>query len=271
MKNIYLLYVLLMAFHSLAAQQAQSPQKILLNNRNYVYLLFDRKVSDVKFDCESEDILLEQLTTTSFGLRFSNRYTAPPEGIGGMVVLEKSIFHPLWLYYSEQLPATTIFIPTIVETPAPTDTSTTSSSPDIDLQLRCNKLLEYKRNILSVGEKAGQFEIQLHSVGVTATHLYFMFFANNSSKVDYTIDYHGLHIVNKAAAGSAEEILPQQYACNEPLTIAAGASQRYVLVYNLFTLKSKQEMIYIVKEQNGGRSLRLTVKSRYLYSLVYSL
>jgi len=271
MKNIYLLYVLLMACQSLAAQPAQSRKEIFLNNRNYVYLLFDRKVSDVKFDCEPEDIHLEQLTANSFGLRFSNRYTVPPEGIGGMVVLERSIFHPLWLYYSEQLPATTIVIPTIIDTPVADDTGNPQSSSNNDFSLHCKKLLKHKRNILSIGERAGQFEVQLHSVGVTPTHLYFVFFVNNSSKVDYTVDYHGLHIISKAAAGGAEEILAPQYAYNEPVTIAAGTCHSYVLVYNLFTLKSKQEMVYIIKEQNGGRSLRLAIKSRYLYTSVYSL
>lgn len=271
MKNMYVLYLLLMACHSLAAQPAQGRQTIFLNNRNYVYLIFDRKVSDVKFDCEPEDIHLEQLTATSFGLRFSNRYTVPPEGVGGMAVLEKSIFHPLWLYYSEQLPATTLFIPTIANPLVPADTSKPQLPLDMSLLSSCKKLLEHKRNILSVGERAGQFEIQLHSIGVTATHLYFVFFANNNSKVDYTVDYHGLHIVGKTAAGGAEEIVPQQYVYHEPITIAAGSSQSYVLVYNLFTLKPKQEMIYIVKEQNGGRSLRLNIKSRYLYTTVYSL
>ena len=271
MKNIYVLYFLLATCHSLAAQPAKSQQKIFLNSRNYVYLIFDRKVSDVKFDCEPEDIHLEQLTANSFGLRFSNRYTVPSEGIGGMVVLEKSIFHPLWLYYSERLLATTIFVPTLTDTSAPADTGKGLSSPDLDLLSFCEKLLEYKRNILPVGEKTGQFEIQFHSVGVTANHLYFVFFANNNSKVDYTVDYHGLHIISNTSAGGAEEILPQQYVYNEPTTIAAGTCQRYVLVYNLFTLKPKQEMVYIVKEQNGGRSIRLNIKSRYLYSLVYSL
>jgi hypothetical protein len=271
MKNIYLLSTLLIVCYNLAGQPPQKQQNIFLNHRNYVYLIFDRNISDVKFDCESDDLLLEQLTATSFGLRFSSRYTAPPEGIGGMVVLERSIFHPLWLYYKEQLPATTINISTLFDASATTDTGYIPSSTDTGLQQHCAGLLKRKRNILLVGEKAGQFEIQLHSVGVTAHHLYFVFFVNNNSKVDYTIDYHGLHIVNKTAAGGAEDILQQQYAYNEPVTIAAGSYQRYVLVYDLFTLKSKQEMIYIVKEQNGGRSLQLNIKSRYLYATVYPL
>ncbi len=255
------------------AQGIREQKTVLLNYKNYVYLIFDRNVSEIKFDCESEDIQLEQLTANSFGLRFSEHYTVPAEGIGGMVVLSGNIFHPLWLYYSDTISPAGINMSMGSETAVATagDTLPATTLRAEDTERYCNNLLSSKRSILSVGEKNGKFELQLHSIGVTATHIYFLLSAQNNSKVDYTVGYHGMHLRHRTAAAGAEEILPLYHACNDPGTVAAGQQINYVLVYDLFTTKNKQEIIYTLKELNGGRSISLPIKSHHLYSNIYRL
>jgi hypothetical protein len=54
----------------------------------YYYIIIQ---TDVKFDCEPEDIFFEKLISTNFGLRLSEDYHPPIEGVGGMVVLNKSL------------------------------------------------------------------------------------------------------------------------------------------------------------------------------------
>ncbi len=270
MKRLCSGLLLAMVCSFVGAQSVKEQQHVWLNKKNYVYLIFDSNVGEVKFDCEPDEIQLEQLTPNSFGLRFSEHYTVPPEGIGGMVVLANRTFYPLWIYCSEKIPHATIHLSGEQVLPA-ADTAKDTPALSPDFSSYCAALMQEKRNILTVGEKTGGFEVQLHAIGVTTTHLYFLFVAVNHSKVDYGVDYHGLHIHTKNAASGGDEIVPLQHACDEPVVIKAGDAGRYVLVCDLFTLKNRQEMLYVIKELNGGRTINLTIKSNYLYGQVHQL
>ncbi len=270
MKKIYALLLPVIAFSYAGAQNIREQQSIWLNKKNYVYLIFDANVSEVKFDCEPDEIQLEQLTPNSFGLRFGEYYAVPAEGLGGMVVLANRTFYPLWIRFSEQIPRATIHFPGEQALPV---ADTAGGVPPVvpDFSPHCTALLQSKRNILTVGEKTGGFEVQLHAIGVTATHLYFLIVVVNHSKVDYGVDYHGLHIRTKNTVSGGDEIIPLQHVCNEPVVIKAGDAGRYVLVCDLFTLKKRQEILYVMKELNGGRSVTLKIKSSYLYDQVHRL
>ncbi len=271
MKTTKLLLVaslMLAGYSFIYAQSIREKKDILLNNKNYVYLIFDTNVSEVKFDCDPDDIQLEQLTPNSFGLRFNEGATVPVEGVGGMIVLAQNIFHPVWLYFSEKIPVTTINM-SEKSTPEIRDTLINKLNTSSDIQQHCEAMFQLHRQIASLGEKNAKVELQLHNVGVSDKHLYLLFSLDNRSKVDYHVDYQGLHIRHKNVA--ADEMPELRFDYKQPTKVAAGEAVRYILVYDLFTLKNQQEMFYVVKETNGGRSFNLPIKNTYLYGNVHRL
>lgn len=106
-------------------------------------------------------------------------------------------------------------------------------------------------------------------------HYYMVVEAENSSKIDYYIDMHSFMITNKrkgiTACNTGTTPINIISSYNEPISLCANTAYRYALVYDLFTLKKSQSLVFFIRETNGGRDLMINVPSRYLYQMALQL
>ncbi|GHT17938.1 hypothetical protein AGMMS4956_21490 [Bacteroidia bacterium] len=140
---------------------------------------------------------------------------------------------------------------------------------------KAQTLLLKKATIYQLGADKGKVTLLPQSIGVDATHLYFCVEISNVSNVDYYIDIQGFQTNFKRkglrAGATGKEYIQAVGSYNEPLVLRSQHRCRYVLVYELFTLKKNQSLEFFLRETNGGRNIDVEIPSKYLYEHTYDL
>ncbi|MDR1226823.1 MAG: conjugative transposon protein TraN [Prevotellaceae bacterium] len=277
---------------------------ILLSKKSFVYLVFDAPIQDIIYDADGvEDERANR--KDMIGMRFSaaHRDTAP---LGCLVVMDGDRLQHLWLRLAPGESITPVVrIRTAKVVAGETETITpTIEKPDtaapavggerdslmaadrmatekgnhglpVTLQAKAKALMGKKPSIFQLGGEKGKITVLPQAIGVDATHLYLLVEASNTSNVDYYIDIQGFQIDYKrkglAAGANGKEPLLVVGTWDEPLALRAQKKYRYVLVYELFTLKKNQALEFFIRETNGGRNIDVEVPSKYLYENTYQL
>lgn len=296
---IFLATIFLFSFFSVSATESKT---VALSTKSFVYLVFDAPIQDIIYDdggVEDERTKRKDM----IGMRFAetHRDTAP---LGCIVVMDGDKLQHLWLKPSKNITpvvriqtAKVVVGETAVSAAEKTDTiavigrgkSERDSLMDADmaatekgnsatlpaLQAKAKVLTGKKPSIFQLGGEKGKITVLPQAIGVDATHLYLLVEASNESNVDYYIDIQGFQIDYKrkglAAGATGKEPLPIVGSWDEPQVIRAQKKYKYILVYELFTLKKNQSLEFFIRERNGGRNVDVEVPSKYLYENTYQL
>jgi conjugative transposon TraN protein len=129
-----------------------------------------------------------------------------------------------------------------------------------------------QKHFLHLRTREQKISVSLQSIWLTNKVIWLALQLQNKSLIDYTPDYIRFFVRDKKrgkrTAVQETEILPL-YG-NTDSTVAGNQSQKIVFAFQSFTIPKTQELVIQVGEQNGGRSLVLSIshkailKARYL-------
>ncbi|GHV64520.1 hypothetical protein FACS1894199_02960 [Bacteroidia bacterium] len=287
--------------------KAQESQTICLNQQNFVYVIFDKNIIDMIYDADVVQDERPAVRKDMVGLRLLPSANDTP--IGCMVELEGNTLQHLWLKLSPTIQPTVRIYTSAVQTTefvpkiAAQDTTqaqflqsakkmsksqrdslfvadsiaTAKRNAEVTSSMRtkAQTLLLKKASILQLGADKGNISLLPISIGVDATHLYFCVEISNTSNVDYYIDIQGFQTNFKRkglrAGATGKDFIQAVGSYDEPLVLRSKRRCRYVLVYELFTLKKNQSLEFFIRETNGGRNIDVELPAKYLYEHTYDL
>lgn len=298
MRKCHILLIILCCNLLLHGQSVLPERKIYLNEKNLVYLIFDTDIDDIMLDKAILNTETFEGKRNTIAVRYLNK--SDTTKIGGMVMLKNNIFQPIEFFYIPQIKyRTETFItkPTIV--PIITSDAVVSNKTNNNLEeltkferdslFKADSKEIKKRNkevigamltksegvikkpdkILLLQNSKQSINIALCNIGVDAEHLYLVVECSNNSNIDYYIDMQGFMISNKrkgiTAGNTGKMPLNIIASYNEPTVLRSKKAYRYILVYELFTLKNNQNLEFFLRETNGGRDIEIEVPSKYLY------
>lgn len=140
---------------------------------------------------------------------------------------------------------------------------------DIQMKKIAEWIVDNGRKINDVGMEEYKMIFQLNSVYTDQDIIAFYLSAQNSSKLDYTLDFVKTYITDKKRAKKTamqeEEIYPI-YVYYEPENkIIPGKGQiNMVLFYKKFTIPEKRVLFFELFEHNGGRQIRFTASNKII-------
>lgn len=228
---------------ALCATAQDASQRVCLNKKNLVYLIFDHDIVDIIYDADMVQDERPAKRRDMVGMRLLARADTAP--IGCMVELEGSHLKHLWLQYSPTItpmvrihtsePVVMPKVDSVAATPTATwasrdehsirqnaqavqhaehDSLSLADSATIALRnaeltnvmcLKAQALLLKKATIYQLGAEKGNVSILPQSIGVDATHLYLCLEASNTSNIDYYVDIQGFqtHFKRRGLGASA--------------------------------------------------------------------
>lgn len=136
-----------------------------------------------------------------------------------------------------------------------------------DIEILSKKVLDKKRNIYTEGLKKNKFEFSLNGIYVEKEELLFLFEIKNESNIDLDIDFVKCFIVDeKESKNVGQQAIEVDAKFNYSFKnkIEAKTSNRFVLVFDKFTIPDKKIFKVQIYEKNGGRHINFNIKNKVL-------
>lgn len=135
----------------------------------------------------------------------------------------------------------------------------------------CDDFLDKKKFYQNTFDVKDGVKLQLYNIFYDQNQLYFLFELKNKSAIDYDVNYLKFYkTLRKSKRVTMEQRLelPQEpndlypYTCNKPDKIAGKNSQKFVYVFEKFTLSKQNKILVELNEHNGERNLTLEIDAR---------
>jgi len=126
-----------------------------------------------------------------------------------------------------------------------------------------------RRNIFNLGVIKNKFEISVANLYVRDEFLFFAFDIKNSSNLDYDVDFITCFIKDKQTNKKAiQQDVPVQpvYQTDFENTIKRKSKNRFILVFNKFTIPDDKIFEISVFERGGGRHINVEILNEYILS-----
>jgi hypothetical protein len=137
----------------------------------------------------------------------------------------------------------------------------------IEMDNFLSKLRHTKRNIYSVGMIKHRMEVSLANLYVYQDFMFFSFDIKNFSNIDYDVDFIKCFIrdtkTSKNAIRQELQIFPVHQGDFEK-RINGNSENRFVLIFNKFTIPDKKVMKLEIFEKGGGRHIEIEMLNEYL-------
>jgi hypothetical protein len=129
------------------------------------------------------------------------------------------------------------------------------------------KLQFKKRNIFSVGMIKNKLEMSLANLYVYREFMFFSFDIKNFSNIDYDIDFIKCFIRDKKTSKNAIQQEIQIFPVHQgdfEKKILGKSDNRFILIFNKFTIPDKKVMELEMFEKGGGRHIKIEMLNEYL-------
>ena len=138
-----------------------------------------------------------------------------------------------------------------------------------EMRVLISNLKIKRRNIHSLGVIKNKFEISVSNLYVKDEFLFFSFDIRNYSNIDYDVDFIKCFIkdkqTNKKAIQQEVPVLPV-YRTDFEKMIKRKSKNRFVLVFNKFTIPDDKIFEISVFEKGGGRHMNIEILNEYILS-----
>lgn len=138
-----------------------------------------------------------------------------------------------------------------------------------ELDKLTSKLYLRRRNIYSVGIKKNMFEMSLANLYVKDDFLFFVFDIKNFSHIDYDIDFIKCFLRDlKKSKNAIQQEVPYNPVQQKDFQkkILGKSENRFILVFNKFTIPDDKVFDIEMFEKDGGRHMKLSILNEYILS-----
>jgi conjugative transposon TraN protein len=136
-----------------------------------------------------------------------------------------------------------------------------------EMKIFLDKLRDKRRNIHSVGAIKNKMEMSLANLYVYADFMFFSFDIKNFSNIDYDIDFIKCFIRDKKTSRNAIQQEIQIFPVHQgdfSQKITGKSDNRFILIFNKFTIPDKKIMELEMFEKGGGRHMKIELLNEYL-------
>ena len=139
----------------------------------------------------------------------------------------------------------------------------------IEMKNFIDKVKRGKRNIHSVGVIKNKFEMSLANLYVYNQFMFFAFDIKNFSNIDYDIDFVKCFFrdrkTNKNAIQQEVQVMPV-YQKDFDNRLRGKSDNRFILVFNRFTIPDDKIFHIEMFEKGGGRHMQIEILNEYIIS-----
>jgi hypothetical protein len=128
----------------------------------------------------------------------------------------------------------------------------------------CLKLSKARKTIKRIVDNNFNIKVQINNLYYIDNKLYFVININNSSDIDYNINYIKSYIDSRDSNKNSSS----QYLEKNPIgifnanrSIKAATDRNYIFVYEQFTIDGNKNLVFEINENNGERNLALKIPS----------
>lgn len=136
-----------------------------------------------------------------------------------------------------------------------------------EMSILMNRLKQKRRNIFSVGVIKNKLEMSLANLFVHNEYLFFSFDIKNFTNIDYDIDFIKCFVrdlkTNKNSTQQEIQVDPV-YSADFNKKIAGKTDNRFILVFNKFTIPDDKVFLIEMFEKGGGRHMQIEILNEYL-------
>jgi conjugative transposon TraN protein len=136
-----------------------------------------------------------------------------------------------------------------------------------DIERLSKAVLNKKRNIYTEGLKKNKFEFSLNGIYVDKEDLLFLFEIKNESNIDLDIDFvKCFYVDEKESKNVAQQMIEvdAKFNFNFKNKIEAKTSNKFVMVFDKFTIPDKKVFKVQIYEKGGGRHINFNIKNKVL-------
>ena len=278
-KNIFIFFSLAIFFffENITGAQSSSGELISFgcNSRQKVYLIFPMDIQIVNIS--PADIHIEEVAPNIVSFILNDPFVNLDKPVNGIILLTDGTHHSIEIRKKDDIPAdeTTIVVGKSDKVIEKTQKNV-SNEIDVEEQYKINakETSMLKNNYVNVKGGANRINSELNAIAVDDKYVYIKITTKNRSSINYQIDFQGLVVRssnNLKVVGSTEEYITPVYVYGEKPIINAKETVSIILVYNLFTIKDTQNLIYLLKELNGGRGIQFEIKANLLLKSAYNI
>lgn len=128
-----------------------------------------------------------------------------------------------------------------------------------NLQGAISKAMAYPRQIYNLGQKKNKINFYIPNIFVDSKFLYFVFTAENTSNIDFEIDFIACTFTDKKTGKNAlqqdKDVYPIEDGVAKPKIIKGKSKETLVLVFDKFTIPDDKVFKVGINEKGGGRHL----------------
>ena len=138
---------------------------------------------------------------------------------------------------------------------------------EADIEDLSRKVLKKRRSLYTQGLKKDRFEFSLNGIYVNGEQLYFLFEINNRSNIDLDIDFIKCFFVDeKESKNVAQQSIEvdSKYEFDQEDKVKAKSKNKFVLVFDKFTIPDKKVFKIQIYEKGGGRHINFNIKNDVL-------
>lgn len=139
----------------------------------------------------------------------------------------------------------------------------------VEMSNQISKIRVKKRNIFSVGVIKNKFEMSVANLYVHKDFMFFAFDIKNFSNIDYDIDFIKCFQRDmKKSKNTIQQELEVSPVYQRDFTrkIEGNTTNRFILVFNKFTIPDDKVFEVEMFEKGGGRHMKLTILNEYILS-----
>lgn len=237
------------------------PEKIGINERNDIHLIFPDEVKYIDFG--SDNILAEQATNLQNIVRVAliNKFSAPTNV---SVAIANKEFFTFDFFYDENQNNFSYII----------DSESISDNPvllqkedmsDKSKEVIIERIAEKGRTIHNLGQRKNKIEFSIQNVFIQDNKLIFRFSIINESNIKYDIDYLKFYTVDKKRnKKTASQIIESQplFIDNFSNLIEGKSENIFIVGFEKFTIPDNKYFIIEINEKNGGRHIVFEVNNK---------
>jgi conjugative transposon TraN protein len=238
------------------------PEKIGINERNDIHLIFPDEVKYIDFG--SDNILAEQATNLQNIVRVAlvRKFSAPTNV--SVATADKEFFTFDFFYDEEQ----NNFSYVIGGSESISDNPVLLQKEDMSdksKEVIIERIAEKGRTIYNLGQRKNKIEFSIQNVFIQDNKLIFRFSIINESNIKYDIDYLKFYTVDKKRnRKTASQIIESQplFIDNFSNLIEGKSENIFIVGFEKFTIPDNKYFIIEINERNGGRHIVFEVDNR---------
>jgi conjugative transposon TraN protein len=242
------------------------PYKLQVSNKR-THLIFPTKV--IYIDLGSPSISVEKVTTATNIIKvfIPDSIPVPFPETNLTAITEDNKLYTFNVSYSETPESYNILVGAETEAQKPGNALAifdNNKLNDTDLKSLGERCIESSRKIYHLGIAQNSMNFTIDNIFIRENLIFFVLSIENKSNISYDIDFTKFMVKDKKrlkkTAVQETELIPV-HTHNYKSVIEGKQSNRFVFVFEKFTIPDKKILTGEMYEKNGGRHMKITIEN----------